>query len=65
MMNKMNKVNKMNGMNKVTGSLPSKVIGSLHHSSVSTDVCHGGESIKHLGSGDSRNTVHAKCCQLS
>ena len=40
------------------------MIRSLHHCSVTTDISHGGESIKDLSSGDSRHAVHAKSSHL-
>ena len=40
------------------------MIRSLHHCSVTTDISHGGESIKDLSSGDSWHAVHAKSSHL-
>ena len=40
------------------------MVRGLNHSSVAADVGHGGESVKHLGSGDSGHAVHTKGRQL-
>ena len=41
------------------------MVRGLNYSSVAADVGHGGESVKHLGSGDSGHAVHTKGRQLS
>merc|ERR1719435_848669 len=48
----------------LSGEEPAKVVRGLHHCSVPADVAHRGKSIKHLSSGDPRDTVHAKSSQI-
>merc|ERR1719320_2201777 len=48
----------------LTSEKSSKMIRSLDHCSVTTDISHGGESIENLSSGDSWHAVHAKSSHL-
>ena len=49
----------LSGGGDLTGEEAAKVVGRLDDGPVARNVAHRRQSVKHLSSGDSRDTVHA------